>query len=315
MIKPQMYANLHNHTTHSDGVWTVGEITEIAYNEGYRAFAVTDHDTVTGNAEMSEVGKRWGMESIFGCEFMTRSEALGMSFHLTAYDFDPELSEMKEYLRRCSLNMTEKTRITFERAREHGDLPRELLWETVLRDNPGVSWFCNDHVFRTMKKMGIYEDRDYPHFFKDIFGVWGRDIPPLYEKLPLEEIVPLIRRAGGLVLVAHPHNQLEAIPALMRLGVEGLEVWHPDLFPEEIPRALKIAKENNLYISGGTDHSGLCGGQYCFFEDPTACEYYIPELSQGTTKELYEEIRDRRLMAGRAELIDEYLEYYSEMIK
>ena len=47
-----MYANLHNHTTHSDGVCTVEQIVRIAYNEGYRAIAMTDHDTVTGNAEL-----------------------------------------------------------------------------------------------------------------------------------------------------------------------------------------------------------------------------------------------------------------------
>lgn len=315
MIKPIMYANLHNHTTHSDGVYTVDEITEIAYKEGYRAFAVTDHDTVTGNNEMPAAGQRWGIESIFGCEFMTKSDSLGMGFHLTAYDFDPTLPEMKDYLYKCSLNMTEKTRIIFERAREQGALPKELLWENVLADNPGVTWLCNDHVFRTMKKMGIYEDRDYPHFYNDIFCYYGHNIPPLYEKLPLEEIVPLIRRAGGLVLCAHPHKQLEVIPELVKLGVWGLEVWHPDLTAEEIPEALRIARDMGLYISGGSDHSGLCGGQYSFFEDYTKCEFYIPELSAGTTREMFEEIKERRLCEGREELISEYLEYYESASK
>ena len=309
----KLYANLHNHTTHSDGVYTVEQIVRIAYNEGYRAIAMTDHDTVTGNAELPRACSPLGMESIFGCEFMTKSEALGMSFHLTAYGFDPTLPEMKEYLRQCSENMTEKTRITFERARAAGDLPGELTWDMILEDNPGVTWFCNDHVFRTMKKMGIYVDMDYPHFYKNIFGNHGRDTPHLYEKKPLEQMVPFIRRAGGTVLVAHPHNQLDVIPRLVELGVEGLEVWHPDLTPDEIPRALKIASEYDLYISGGSDHSGLCGGQYCFFDDYKKCEYYIPELSAGTTREMFSELLAGHLMQGRRELIGEYIEYYRSL--
>ena len=73
MIKPQMYANLHNHSVHSDGVYTADEITDIALKEGYAAMALTDHDTVTGNKEMAEVCKRKGMGTEFGCEFMCRT--------------------------------------------------------------------------------------------------------------------------------------------------------------------------------------------------------------------------------------------------
>ena len=43
----KIYANLHTHTTHSDGVYTPAEIVKIAYDEGYRAFAAADHDTIT----------------------------------------------------------------------------------------------------------------------------------------------------------------------------------------------------------------------------------------------------------------------------
>ena len=310
MIKPIMYANLHNHSIHSDGVYNVEEITDIAKGEGYLAMALTDHDTVTGNREMKAVCKKKGMDTIFGCEFMTKSEKLGMGFHLVAFDFDPETPEMKEYLRQCSITMTEKTRIIFERGKEHGLLPDELTWEAVCRDNPDVTWLCNDHVFRTMKKMGLAEDKDYPSFYEDVFVKQGYGIKPLYEKLPLEELVPFIRRAGGLVIVAHPHNQLDTLPYLVSLGVEGIEAWHPDLTADEIPMALRIARENNLYVSGGTDHSGLCGGQYPFYEDYENCPWYVPECSMGTTRELFCEIKTRTLMQDRRDLLGEYLEFY-----
>ena len=311
MIKPIMYANLHNHSTHSDGVYNVEKITDIIKNEGYLAAALTDHDTVTGNVEMKSACAARCMESIFGCEFMTRSDVIDKAFHLTAFDFDPDEPEMKEYLRRCSITMTEKTRIIFERGKDLELLPKELTWDAVVRDNPGVSWLCNDHVFRTMKRMGIAEDKDYPDFYDGIFVKHGYGITPAYPKLPLEDIVPFIRRAGGTVVVAHPHGQLDTLPYLKSLGVEGIEVWHPDLTPDEIPTALGIARDLELYVSGGPDHSGLSGGQYSFFEDYKSSVWYVPELSCGTTKELFYEIKNRKLLPERKELINEYLEYYS----
>ena len=48
------YANLHMHTTHSDGVYTPSEIVRIAKKEGYRAVAITDHDAATGYPELKE---------------------------------------------------------------------------------------------------------------------------------------------------------------------------------------------------------------------------------------------------------------------
>lgn len=310
--KPIMYANLHNHCTHSDGVYTPYEITEIAKDEGYRAMAMTDHDTVTGNAELEAACKSLGMESIYGCEFMTKSEKLGgLDFHLTAFDFDADMPEMKEYLRRCSVTMTERTKACFKIGQDKGLLTKEITWQEVLDDNEGISWICNDHVFRTMKKKGLAEDKDYPPFLHNIFFKYWKSVPDAYPKLPLEEIVPLIKRAGGLVIVAHPHNKLDKIPYLMELGVEGLEVWHHALFnDDEIPNTLKIAAENKLYISGGPDHSGLCGGQYAFYEDYKNCPHYIPELSTGTTEEFFWEIKNRRFLDGREALISEYVEYY-----
>jgi hypothetical protein len=69
------------------------------------------------------------------------------------------------------------------------------------------------------------------------------------------------------------------------------------LGPEERARALQIAMEKNLYVSGGSDHEGLCGGMYSAFpteEELKRSEFYIPPLSAGTTEEFFREIQTRR---------------------
>ena len=100
----------------------------------------------------------------------------------------------------------------------------------------------------------------------------------------------LILDAGGFAVVAHPHKQLHVIPELISMGLSGLEVWHHLLTPEERLEALKIAKEHKLFISGGSDHSGLCDNAG-IPGDP----HYIPPMSAGTTQHHFEEIRDRKL--------------------
>ena len=65
----KLYANLHLHSTHSDGVYTPTELAQLCYEEGYKAAALTDHDAVSGNKEFMEACKALGLESLFGIEF------------------------------------------------------------------------------------------------------------------------------------------------------------------------------------------------------------------------------------------------------
>ena len=300
----KIYANLHTHSTHSDGVYTPAELVKIAKDEGYGAITVADHDTVTGYPEIKAECDKYGMESILGCEFTGYSEEFNYTFHITAYGFDTEYPEMKDYLEKCSIATTHITKVLFLRGVDEGLIPAGITWQDVLDHNPGVSWFCNDHVFRTMKSLGLATDLDYPEFFDKVYGARRREVQRPYEFLPLPELLDLIKRAGGIAFVAHPHGRISCIPALMKYGICGLEVWHSNLNAEERIRALEVARDNKLFISGGSDHEGLCGGQYAFYEDYKSTEFYIPELSTGTTKEFFDEIASRKLMPDRETYIN-----------
>ena len=65
----KMYANLHNHTTHSDGVYSPEEIVKVAKAEGYSAIAVSDHDTATAYPYLKAACEKENMECIFAVEF------------------------------------------------------------------------------------------------------------------------------------------------------------------------------------------------------------------------------------------------------
>ena len=113
-------------------------------------------------------------------------------------------------------------------------------------------------------------------------------------------MVKLIKDAGGFAVVAHPtEEQLSRIDYLVENGIEGLEVWHPELPEERQKKAYDLAIKYNLFISGGSDHSGLCGGFYASYkneEELKNSRHYIEPLSSGTTKEYFDEIKQRRIL-------------------
>ena len=300
----KQFANLHLHSTHSDGIFTPEELVRIAKNEGYRALALTDHDTTSGCAEMRRECEKNGLDFIFGCEFSSPWREKRMNFHIVGFDFDPEYPEMKEYLAQRSFCEAEQTRILFERGLAEG-LLHGISWEEVLDYNQGVTWLCNNHVFNTMKAKGLVTDLDYMNFFHTVYGKRRGEVKPPFDFLPIDKILRLIRDAGGFAVVAHPHNKLDLIPELIGMGLSGLEVWHDLLTPEERLKALNIAKEHNLFISGGSDHDGLCGGYYSSFEHPEESEFYVPECSCGTQEFFFREIKARKTDPDRAAVIEE----------
>ncbi len=291
----ELYANLHSHSTHSDGVYTPRELVKIAKDEGYSAIAITDHDTATAYPELKEACTEFGMDCIFGVEFSVR---VPKNYHIVAFNFDPEYPPMKQYLADMGERQTDNTKGCFDEAVAKGDI-QGITWEEVLSFNKNIAWLCNDHVWRAMLHKGLVKAEDYAAWFDKNFLYQRRNYPPKKDFLPLDKLVALIKEAGGFAVVAHPHNQLDDIDYLMSVGVEGLEAWHSLLTPEERERALKIGLEKRLFISGGSDHEGLLGGMYSSFPNEEELKkscFWLPPHSVGTTKEFYEEIKSHKIM-------------------
>ncbi len=290
----ELYANLHTHSTHSDGTYSPQEIARRAKDEGYGAIAITDHDTATAFPELKEACDELGIECIFGVEFSVK---VPKDYHIVAFNFDPEFPPMKEYLKNMGARQTDNTKHCFDEAVEKGDIVG-ITWEEVLEFNKGIIWLCNDHVWRAMLSKRLVKQEDYNAWFDKNFLYQRSKYPPSYDFLPLDRLVALIKAAGGFAICAHPHEQLDDIDYLMSVGIEGIEIWHGSLTEEERERAHKMALEKNLFISGGSDHRGLLGGMYDTFpteEEMKNSIYYIEPHSLGTTREYFEEIKAHKL--------------------
>ena len=296
----ELYANLHIHSTHSDGGCSPADIVHICKNEGYSAISITDHDIATAYPEMKAECDKLGMECIFGAEFSSPSDLLvdfynqlEPNFHITAYHFDPEYPAMKQYLTDMGIRETEQTHVLFDRGVKLG-LIKGIDWDEVLEYNKGIKWLCNMHLWRAMLDKGLLTPADRPWFWTELFADHRWEVPPHRDFKQEYDIIQLIRDAGGIAILAHPHQQLKYMDALIEMGVEGLEVWHSMMTEEEREQAVKMAYQKNLYISGGSDHEGPSDALRYKDMKPGDKGYRAPR-QYGTTKQYYEEIRDRQL--------------------
>lgn len=287
----KMYANLHFHSTHSDGEDTIGKLIEIALEEGYKALALADHNTVTGWTEMEEECKSAGLNFLKATEFSVGSKTFDTDFHIVGFDFDAEEPDMSAYLKEMSEAQINKTKNGFKYCLENGII-RDIIWEEIESDNKGLMYLCHDHIFRTMKKKGILKDKDYVSFCEDWVKI-PREKP--FEYREPKEIISLIKNAGGVAVLAHPNEKFQYVEELVKMGLGGIESWHPELTDEEAVYAEELAKKYNLYISGGTDHSGLMGGQYKFYEGKDENPFYTPSLKYGATEENFMKLKERIL--------------------
>ena len=294
-MKKMPYANLHLHSTHSDGVYSPGELVRIAKAEGYRALAITDHDTASAYPELREAADKEGLECLFGVEFTVIDP---YDFHIVGFSFDPEYPEMKEYLEKMAKRQTDNTKCCFDEAVASGGI-KGISWEEVLEYNAGIPWLCNNHVFNTMKAKGLIKDDEYMAWFNKNFRHQRGKYPPIHAFKPLSEMVGLIKEAGGIAVCAHPNmSQLARIDLLIESGIEGLEVLHPSLSDEERAESMRLCLERGLFISGGSDHSGLCGGYYDSFESKDALmasDLYIEPLTVGVEERYFRELCERRI--------------------
>lgn len=277
------YANLHLHSTYSDACFTPEQLVKIGKALGYGALALTDHETDGGCKEFMRVCERMGVKSIPGVEFYGLVD--GTCIHLTALDFDQNDPGIRAFIKqRCDLH-EEFARIGFERAVERGIL-EGVTWDDVRYFAGEGTWFCIDTVFRALYLKKAMPEGGEAYVRANLYKTPEmKAIKPTHPTA--EEVIKVVRKAGGVVAWAHPREDMEKnLPQLIDWGLNGIEVDHPGMSFKAQIIAKRAAKHYKLYEAGGTDHTGPMGGN----EDHHA----VPVFS-GITQEQYDILVERRL--------------------
>ena len=273
------FANLHLHSTFSDAKFTPMQLVRLGKALGYKALALTDHETDGGCEAFLHIAREEGMEALTGAEFYGRVNGIGC--HLTALDFDPNEPTLRAYIqKRCHLAY-EHTKACFDRGVEQG-LITDFTWQEVLDLTWEGTWFCSATVLNAMRA----KKRSVGGIHKAVFrSPEAMETAPAYPDA--EEVVRAVRKAGGIIALAHPGEKgLKQIPTLVDWGLNGIETDHPNIPEERLPLCLEAAEHFGLYRCGGTDHTGPMGAN--------GGSYAIPVFN-GITEEEFDILKNRRL--------------------
>lgn len=253
--------DLHVHSTESDGTLTPEEVVLAAKEAGLSAFALTDHDTASGIAKAAPIALECGIELIPGIELSTQYEIpttkkQSKEVHVVGLYIDPEhpklLAKTREF-RECRDSRNEKI---VEALQKEGF---DITMEKLVADNPD-SVITRANIARYLYQHGMI--KSVQEAFDKYIGDGCKCYVGRFKVTPMDAVA-LIHEAGGIAILAHPLLYGMSTVTLQRLiddlkavGLDGIEAIYSSYTTGEEQFVKKLARENNLLISGGSDFHG-----------------------------------------------------------
>lgn len=247
--------DLHTHTNCSDGTDSPRELVNKAIIQGLEVLGISDHDTTSGWKEAIET-VRGSLKLALGSEISCLTTD-GISVHMLGLLFDPAHAEMQQVLAETRDGRLPRMRKMIEKMRAAG---MDISMADVEQAMPTGATMGRPHLADALVAKKIVKSRD--EAFIDILN----NESPFYVShtapTPAEAIA-LIRRAGGVAVIAHPfasHRgqilKAEDFSELVEVGLNGIEVDHRDQNPDERAMLRSIAKELDLVVTGSSDYHG-----------------------------------------------------------
>jgi predicted metal-dependent phosphoesterase TrpH len=245
-------ADLHIHSTASDGRLTPADIVREAAERGLTYIALADHDSVDGITPAQAAAQAFPQLKVIPSVEISTDIPQG-EVHVLGYfiDYtDPELRATLERFKNSRLRRAQGMVAKLDNLGIHID------WQRV-QEIAGGSSIGRPHIAQAMLEKG------YITSIKQAFVEYlGRDAPAYVEreKMTPEEAVELIVEAQGLPVLAHPLtiNDPEAMTIeLKAAGLVGIEAYYDGYTTEEINWLVELADRHNLIATGGSDYHGL----------------------------------------------------------
>lgn len=245
--------DLHIHSKFSDGLLSPSEIVDTAIKIGLKVISITDHDSIFGVDEaLTRANRR--IEVIPAVEMS--SNIGNLDIHILGYYIDHHskallsfLEEFREYREKRVKKIIEKLlvdgiKIDFERVKE-------------IATNAAMG---RPHIAEVLKENG------YVHSISEAFIRYLGYHSPYYvpkKTAKPKEVIKKIKDCGGVPVLAHPGTigqDSEIIYVLIKDGILGLEVWHPEHSKRQVDEFYEIGIKNGLILTGGSDFHGYPRG-------------------------------------------------------
>lgn len=251
-----MLADLHIHTTASDGSVLPRELPALARSAGLELIAITDHDTVAGVEPAAAAAASLGMRVIAGIEVST--DYRDMDIHLLGYGIDIHSQILGEVTQWSVKEKQIRNGKILQKLRELG---YDISWEDVRLPQEGTV-AGRPHIAQALV------DKGYAASVSEVFQHLVGEGKPAYvprQRISLERAIDVIRQAGGQPVLAHPlqygfpeHELEEFVAFAAGCGAVGLETVYTGYTLSQQAELRSLADKYGLFITGGSDFHGSC---------------------------------------------------------
>lgn len=246
--------DLHIHSKFSDGEYSIEEIVKKIRENGIKTFSITDHDNADSVRAMNSVDTS-GLIYIPGIEFSASKGKYQM--HILGYGIDGNSTELlgacKEIKTRKNLRNLE----VIQQLKEKFGI--EITREEALELLNRAGFVGQTTIAKLLVDKGIIPNVKFyfDNFFKELKLKTDATID-------LDKAVQIIHNAGGMAVVAHPISienkygvQIDEIYEIFRnANIDGIEIFNSKHTLSDIKRYYKLARKENLLVSGGSDYHG-----------------------------------------------------------
>jgi len=274
--------DLHTHTTCSDGTDRPRDLVNKAIVQGLEVLGISDHDTTSGWEEATQA-LRGSLKLALGAEISCLTTD-GVSVHMLGMLFDQNHKEMQTVLEETRDGRLPRMRKMIEKMRAEG---MDISIEDVEKAMPVGATMGRPHLADALVAKKIVKSRD--EAFIDLLHNDSRFYVSHAAPTPVEAIA-LIRRAGGVAVIAHPfashRGQIlkpDDFADLLAAGLNGIEVDHRDQNPDERAMLRAIAQELDLVVTGSSDYHGT-GKMNLLAENHTSREQWQKLESQADAR-------------------------------
>lgn len=271
----QLNADLHCHSTVSDGTLEPEDIARRAHAQGVQLWALTDHDELRGLARAAEVAAEVGLPFVAGVEISVTwaHETL----HIVGLRIDPQDATINDGLERTRSGRTNRAH---EMAAQLAAVGIPNAFEGALEYVGNPDLIGRTHFARYIVETGRCDD------VKEVFGKYLVEGKPGYVPMQwasLPEAIGWIKAAGGVPVIAHPGRyklkdaELRALFVEFKdLGGEAIEVVTGSHTPDQYRRFASYAKEYGFTASRGSDFHGPEESRYDLGALPPLPDSVVP---------------------------------------
>ena len=247
-----MNADLHCHSTVSDGTLAPEAIAQRAKDNGVELWALTDHDEIGGQWRARDAALELGMDYVTGVEISVTFA--GVTVHIVGLGMDPDDADLKRGLAETRGGRAQRA---MEMAEGLAKVGIRDSFQGALKYVGNPDLISRTHFARHLVETGVCSDTH------DVFRrylVEGKPGFVPHRWATLRDAVRWITGAGGMAVIAHParyrfsaNEEYALFSEFKAHGGRGVEVVTGSHSAAEAARYAETAQEFGLYASRGSD--------------------------------------------------------------